>query len=104
MFALPRRSKASAVPGAVWAAGCRVSSSGDVAMMARIVLYGSVLAVLGCATPQRLSASIYAHEQRAHALDASGEHALAADERRVADLDRERLGGMTPKVMGRSWW
>ena len=72
--------------------------------MTRIVLYGLVLAVAGCASSQRLSASIYAHEVRAHDLDASGEHELAAAERRGAERDRERLGGKTPTVLAREYW
>ncbi|HEX8950332.1 MAG TPA: hypothetical protein VF945_00735, partial [Polyangia bacterium] len=72
--------------------------------MARWLLGGIVLLLAGCASPQRLSASIYAHEQLAHELDASGEHEAAAAERRDADRERERLGGIKSIAMSRDTW
>lgn len=54
-----------------------------------------LLVLAGCASAQRLSASIYAHEQLARDLDASGEHGLAAAERAAAAHERDRLAGVT---------
>lgn len=50
---------------------------------------------VGCASPQRLSASIYAHEQAAYELDAAGQYARASQERRQAERERERLSSTT---------
>ncbi len=50
-----------------------------------------VVFAAACASPQRLSASIYDHEQLAHVLDERGDHASAAAQRAEAQRERERL-------------
>ena len=79
--------------------------------MPRLVLYvlillyaWLVLFVGGCASPQKLSNSIFAHEQRARSLDAQGAHEAAAAERREADRERERLGSIRSIVSSRDTW
>lgn len=79
--------------------------------MPRLVLYGLILLYAwlvlflgGCASPQKLSNSIFAHEERARALDVEGAHEAAAAERRQADRERERLGSIRPIVSSRESW
>jgi len=60
--------------------------------MKRTILCVLVLSLSACASPQRLSTKIYEHEELAKALDASGEHELAAAERTRAAQVRRRLG------------
>lgn len=48
-------------------------------------------ALAGCASPQRLSASIYAHEQRAATLAANGQRTAARAERATAQKEREEV-------------
>ena len=52
-----------------------------------LVVVGAAFA--GCASPQRLSASIYEHEQRAGALDAAGDRGAARAEWAAAQRQRE---------------
>ncbi len=63
-----------------------------------------VVSAAACASPQRLSASIYAHEERARQLDAQGEHAAAASQRQQAEHERERLGATRSIVVSRDSW
>jgi hypothetical protein len=70
--------------------------------MARSISCVLVL-LAACASPQRLSASIYQHEELARALDASGEHASAASQRDQAARERERLGGMESPMTMPGW-
>ena len=79
--------------------------------MPRLVLYALillyalfVLAFGSCVSPQRLSDSIFAHEQRARALDAEGAHEAAAAQRREADRERRRLGSEAAIVSSRVTW
>lgn len=79
--------------------------------MPRLVLYVLILlyalfmlAVGSCASPQKLSDSIFAHEQRARALDAEGAHEAAAAQRREADRERRRLGSEASIVGSRVTW
>jgi hypothetical protein len=73
--------------------------------MPRLVLSAVVLALLAaCASPQKLSALIYMHEQQASELDHRGDHQAAAAEWRVAEHERERLGAIKPVVLARESW
>ena len=79
--------------------------------MPRLVLYALILLYAwlvlflgGCASPQKLSNSIFAHEERARALDAEGAHEAAAEQRREADRERERLGSIRSIVSSRDSW
>ena len=63
-----------------------------------------VLAASACASPQRLSASIWTHEERARALDAAGAHEAAAGERRDAERERDRLGRSEAVILSLNPW
>ncbi len=70
-----------------------------------IVLYALLLPWAGgCASPQRLSDSIYHHEERARALDAEGAPDAAAAQRREAERERMRLGSQAAIVNSRETW
>ncbi|MGZ3407431.1 MAG: hypothetical protein ACXVDD_26600 [Polyangia bacterium] len=85
--------------------GCRLHVSVvEGVLMPRFVLSAVILALAACASPQRLSASIYMHEQQASELDHRGEHQAAAAERRAAAHERERLGAIRPVVLARESW
>ena len=71
--------------------------------MSRWMLCVLVVLAAACASPQRLSASIYAHEEQARALDASGEHTAAAAQRDQAEQERERLSSKQAVVAMRAW-
>ncbi|MCU1278019.1 MAG: hypothetical protein JWM53_1565 [bacterium] len=49
------------------------------------------VALAACASTQKLSASTYAHEERAATLAARGQHDAAAEQQRAADAEREKL-------------
>ncbi len=57
-----------------------------------------VVGLSGCASQQRLSASIYHHQVAAYTLAARGDYVGAAAHERAADEDREKLNHS-----GRSW-
>lgn len=66
--------------------------------LALIVAYG---AFAGCASPQRLSASIYEHEQRAGAFDAAGDRSAAGAEWAMAQREREAAARQQAVMFGR---
>jgi hypothetical protein len=54
-----------------------------------------------CASPQRLSLSIYEHERRAMTFDASGDANAARAEWSAAERQRERLSGQQSMMFAR---
>jgi len=69
----------------------------------RLALVVASVAFAGCASPQRLSASIYAHEQRAGAFAAAGDRDAARAELATAQRQRELAARHQAVMFGRTW-
>ncbi len=99
---------ATTTPPTVPAAGRPVASRPPAHRFALRLSYVLPLLLLllgpACASEQRLTASIYRHEQLAQSMDALGQPVAAAEQRRAAEREREQLAAMEGKLFARTAW